>query len=145
MTIDRDDPRLTAFVLGELDPTEHAVVEANLIDSADCREAVEEIRLTTRWLSEQLQAEIRAHHVVEKCWDQQPSSCRRDRGEIGWAATAVVGASGHSEGVNRGGGAGARGAGGGAVSSRASAAAGRGRSDGARSRFRTSRPGSGQT
>ena len=66
MNIDPNDPRLTAFVLGELDPTERAVVEAYLIDSADCREAVEEIRLTTRWLSEQLQAESRAHHPVEK-------------------------------------------------------------------------------
>ncbi len=66
MNIDPNDPRLTAFVLGELDPTERAVVEANLIDSADCREAVEEIRLTTRWLSEQLQAESRAHYPVEK-------------------------------------------------------------------------------
>ncbi len=66
MNIDRDDPRLTAFVLGELDSTEHAVVEAYLIESHDCRAAVEEIRLTTRWLSEQLQAESRAHHQVEK-------------------------------------------------------------------------------
>ncbi len=62
MNIDSNDPRLTAFVLGELDPTERAVVEAYLIESADCREAVEEIRLTTRWLSEQLLAESRAHH-----------------------------------------------------------------------------------
>ena len=30
MTIDPNDPRLTAFVLGELDPTEHANVEAYL-------------------------------------------------------------------------------------------------------------------
>ncbi len=65
MNFDHDDPRLTAFVLGELDPTERAVVEANLIESADCREAVEEIRLTTRWLSEQLQEESRAHHPAE--------------------------------------------------------------------------------
>ena len=64
MNFDQDDPRLTAFVLGELDPTERAVVEAYLIESADCREAVEEIRLTTRWLSEQLQEESRAHHPV---------------------------------------------------------------------------------
>ena len=65
MNIDPNDPRLTAFVLGELDPTERAVVEAYLIESAECREAVEEIRLTTRWLSEQLQEESRAHgHVA---------------------------------------------------------------------------------
>ena len=49
MNIGPIHPRLTAFVLGELDSTEHALVEAYLIDSADCREAVEEIRLTTRW------------------------------------------------------------------------------------------------
>ena len=61
MNIDSNDPRLTAFVLGELDSTEHAVIEANLVESAECREAVEEIRLTTRWLSEQLQEESRAH------------------------------------------------------------------------------------
>ena len=61
MNIDSNDPRLTAFVLGELDPTERAVIEANLVESAECREAVEEIRLTTRWLSEQLQEESRAH------------------------------------------------------------------------------------
>ena len=66
MKFDQDDPRLTAFVLGELDLTERAVIEACLIESADCREAVEEIRLTTRWLSEQLQEESRAHHPVEK-------------------------------------------------------------------------------
>ncbi len=65
MNFDQDDPRLTAFVVGELDPTERAVVEAYLIESADCREAVEEIRLTTRWLSEQLQEESRAHHQAE--------------------------------------------------------------------------------
>ena len=61
MNIDPNDPRLTAFVLGELDPTERAVVEAMLIESAECRQAVEEIRLTTQWLSEQLHEESRAH------------------------------------------------------------------------------------
>ena len=37
MNIDPNDPRLTAFVLGELDPTERAMVEALIIESADCR------------------------------------------------------------------------------------------------------------
>ena len=40
MNIDPNDPRLTAFVLGELDPTERADVEALVIDSAECRQAV---------------------------------------------------------------------------------------------------------
>ncbi len=61
MNIDPNDPRLTAFVLGELDPTERATVEALLIESADSRHAVEEIRLTAQWLSEQLHEESRAH------------------------------------------------------------------------------------
>ncbi len=61
MTIDPNDPRLTAFVLGELDPTESAIVEAMLVESPDCRHAVEEIRLTTQWLTEQLHDESRSH------------------------------------------------------------------------------------
>ncbi len=61
MTLDPDDPRLTAFALGELDPAEHAVVEAMLIESAEGRTAVDEIRQTSRWLSEQLHAEAQAH------------------------------------------------------------------------------------
>jgi Ca-activated chloride channel homolog len=61
MNIDPNDPRLTAFVLGELDPTERADVEALIIESADCRQAVNEIRLVAQWLSEQLHEESSAH------------------------------------------------------------------------------------
>ena len=61
MNIDSNDPRLTAFVLGELDPTERRRVEALIIESPDCRQAVEEIRLTAQWLSEQLHEESKAH------------------------------------------------------------------------------------
>ena len=61
MTCDPDDPRLTAFVLGELDPTEHAAVETMLGESADCRHAVDEIRLTVGWLTSQLHVESEAH------------------------------------------------------------------------------------
>jgi Ca-activated chloride channel family protein len=61
MTLDPDDPRLTAFALGELDPTEHALIEAMLIESAEGRMAVHEIRETSRWLTEQLHAEAQVH------------------------------------------------------------------------------------
>jgi hypothetical protein len=61
MNIDPNDPRLTAFVLGELDASEHAIVEAYLTESSDCRQAVDEIRMTTRWLAQQLQEESLAH------------------------------------------------------------------------------------
>ena len=61
MTCDPNDPRLTAFVLGELDPAEHADVETMLGESADCRQAVEEIRLTVGWLTSQLHDESESH------------------------------------------------------------------------------------
>jgi Ca-activated chloride channel homolog len=66
MTCDPNDPRLTAFVLGELDPDEHAVVEAMLGESAECRHAVEEIRLTVGWLSSRLHDESETHAHPEK-------------------------------------------------------------------------------
>ena len=52
MTFDPNDPRLTAFVLGELDPDECAAVETMLGDSAECRQAVEEIRSDRRMAHE---------------------------------------------------------------------------------------------
>ena len=61
MTFDPNDPRLTAFVLGELDPDETAAVEAMLGESADCRQAIEEIRLTVGWLASQLHDERKAY------------------------------------------------------------------------------------
>ena len=57
MNFDPNDPRLTAFVLGELDPEETAAVEAMLGESADCRQAIEEIRLTAGWLASKLHDE----------------------------------------------------------------------------------------
>jgi Ca-activated chloride channel homolog len=66
MTCDPDDPRLTAFVLGELDPDEHAVVEAMLGESSECRQAVDEIRLTVGWLSSRLHDESETHAHPEK-------------------------------------------------------------------------------
>ena len=57
MTFDPNDPRLTAFVLGELDPDESAAVETMLGESAECRQAVEEIRQTVGWLTSRLHQE----------------------------------------------------------------------------------------
>ncbi len=49
-----DDPRLTAYALGELDPTERTQVEALLVKSAEARTALEEIRETIGLLSRKL-------------------------------------------------------------------------------------------
>jgi Ca-activated chloride channel homolog len=61
MTFDPDDPRLTAYALGELDPSEHASIETLLDECPECRQAVEEIRKTVAWLSRELQEEKETH------------------------------------------------------------------------------------
>ncbi len=45
-----EDPKLTAYVLGELDAAEQAEVEARLRDDPEARAAVESIRATTQWI-----------------------------------------------------------------------------------------------
>ena len=57
MPFDPNDPRLTAYALGELDESEIAAVEAELLDCAESRAAVEEIRATARLLTEELSRE----------------------------------------------------------------------------------------
>ncbi|MBI3818163.1 MAG: von Willebrand factor type A domain-containing protein [Planctomycetes bacterium] len=52
MTLNPDDPRLTAYALGELEPAEAAAVEAELAASEDARRVVAEIRATAEALSE---------------------------------------------------------------------------------------------
>ncbi len=57
MPFDADDPRLTAYALGELEDDEKADLEAILADSAEGRQVVEELRATARLLSETLSEE----------------------------------------------------------------------------------------
>src|SRR6185312_11053976 len=64
MTFDPNDPRLTAYVLGELDPAERPEIEAMLETSAEGRQAVEEIRQTIGWLTGQLSEEQALHSVT---------------------------------------------------------------------------------
>jgi Ca-activated chloride channel homolog len=64
MTFDPNDPRLTAYVLGELETAERADVEAMLNDSPECRQAVDEIRSTISWLTDQLREEQASHSVA---------------------------------------------------------------------------------
>ena len=59
MKIDPNDPKLTAYALGELDETERAAVERELIRSDAARQAVEEIRATAGLLKEELSSEPR--------------------------------------------------------------------------------------
>ena len=57
MTIHPEDPRLTAYVLGELEEPERAAVEAALAEDGAARRAVEEIRAAARLLEEELKKE----------------------------------------------------------------------------------------
>ena len=57
MTFDPDDPRLTAYALGELDPAEAAAVDALLADHDEARRFVDDVRETARLLSEHLRSE----------------------------------------------------------------------------------------
>lgn len=50
MNLNPDDPRLTAYALGELPEAECAQFEAELKESAECQNLVEEIRATTALL-----------------------------------------------------------------------------------------------
>ncbi len=57
MKINPNDPKLTAYALGELDETERAELEAQIGKSEELRQAVDEIRHTAELLSNELQAE----------------------------------------------------------------------------------------
>ncbi len=53
-----DDPRLTAYALGELDPVEAALVEAEVASRPEARAVVLEIQGAARLLSDHLRAEV---------------------------------------------------------------------------------------
>src|SRR5262245_1395082 len=57
MTLDLNDPRLSAYALGELDEYELATVERELLHSESARQAVEEIRQMAGILREELKSE----------------------------------------------------------------------------------------
>ena len=56
-TFDPNDPRLTAYALGELHGDELAEFEQLLAESSAARDAFAEIRETTGWLRSELAAE----------------------------------------------------------------------------------------
>ena len=58
MSIDPNDPRLTTYVLGELEGEEHTEIEKAIQYSEELRQAVAEIRETAASLTEELQREL---------------------------------------------------------------------------------------
>ncbi len=57
MIFDANDPRLTAYALDEIDPSERAAIEQLLADCEEARIHVGEIRKTAQWLTHELQKE----------------------------------------------------------------------------------------
>ena len=57
MKITPNDPRLTAYALGELDAADRAAIELELQHSPECRHAVEQIQITTAQLTEEFRTE----------------------------------------------------------------------------------------
>lgn len=72
MTFDPNDPRLTTYVLGELDPAEFSEIEALLQSSADARQAVDEIRRTVGWLSDEFHREQEHYAATMKAASGHP-------------------------------------------------------------------------
>ena len=104
MTFDTDDPRLTAYALGELDPDSHREVEELLASSDEARRYIEEIRQTASWLTEELQKETVLplprpdHELIEQKLQEQPVVSailpwwRRNLRLMSVAATLLAGA-----------------------------------------------------
>ncbi len=57
MKLSPDDPKLTAYALGELDRAEAAAIEREVNNSAELREAVQEIRATAEFLKSEFLTE----------------------------------------------------------------------------------------
>jgi Ca-activated chloride channel family protein len=90
MKINPDDPKWTAYVLGELSEAERAEIEKELESSAAAREAVDEIRLTTLLLKDELAKEpalgltpAQKHAIAAAATAGQPESASRYTGWFG--------------------------------------------------------------
>ena len=67
MKTNLDDPKLTAYALGELEGEERAVVEALLVNSPEPRQWVEAVRHTAQRLETKLQGIVSgAHHGTDR-------------------------------------------------------------------------------
>ena len=96
MTYDHDDPRLTAYALGELDASQFADVQKILDASEEARKYVDEIRLTAQWLARELQKEAEAppilslanHRAIDQSLQRAfRSNCRTQTGAPGEQAS----------------------------------------------------------
>jgi Ca-activated chloride channel family protein len=106
MIFEPDDPRLTAFALGELDPDSHGEIAELLASSDEARRHVEEIRRTASLLTEELRKEnerlaplmLSNHNLIEQVLEQSPQPTsprtwwRKNLKTFSVAATLLMGA-----------------------------------------------------
>jgi Ca-activated chloride channel family protein len=74
MSIDRDNPKWTAYVLGELDASERAALESELESSEEAREFVQELRVAALMMKDGLAAHADATLTPEQRFSIQAAS-----------------------------------------------------------------------
>src|SRR5262249_29861786 len=77
MSIDRDNPKWTAYVLGELDASERAALESELESSEEAREFVQELRVAALMMKDGLAAHADATLTPEQRFSIQAASSVR--------------------------------------------------------------------
>ena len=77
MSIDRDNPKWTAYVLGELDASERAALESELESSEEAREFVQELRLAASMMKDGLAAHADVTLTPEQRFSIQGASSAR--------------------------------------------------------------------
>src|SRR5215470_2230119 len=77
MSIDRDNPKWTAYVLDELDASERAALESELESSEEAREFVQELRLAASMMKDGLAAHADATLSSEQRFSIQAASSAR--------------------------------------------------------------------
>ena len=99
--IDNDDPRLTSFVLGELAPAEHGLIEQAVLASPELAKTVEGIRQLTEvldaayqleeplHLTQDQRAELDAMQKMERCLGEHPAFSDRSWSPLALAATLL--------------------------------------------------------
>jgi anti-sigma factor RsiW len=77
MSIDRDNPKWTAYVLGELEAGERAALESELESSEEAREFVQELRLAASMMKDGLALHANATLTPEQRFSIQAASSAR--------------------------------------------------------------------
>src|SRR5262249_48404277 len=77
MSIDRDNPKWTAYVLDELDASERAALESELESSEEAREFVQELRLAASMMKDGLALHADATLTPEQRFSIQAASSAR--------------------------------------------------------------------